>query len=93
MNGTISSTTDTDYFKVTLAPGKRFVSGLTAGASSGFGLGIYRSTGQQLILVPGVVGRSPQVQVVNGGATPLVLTVRVLRSVGSTGSYQLTLTP
>jgi len=43
--------------------------------------------------VPGVVGRSPQVQVVNSGAKPLVLTVRVLHSVGSTGSYQLTLTP
>jgi hypothetical protein len=68
------------------------VAGLTAGASAGFGLGVYGPSGQQLILVPGVVGRVPQVQVVNSGTGPVTLTIRVLRTVGTTGSYQLSLT-
>jgi len=92
VSGTLSTTTDTDYFRVTVPAGKRMLTTLTAGSGSGFGMGIYLSTGQPLRLSSGVVGRQQQMLVTNSGRTAITLVVRVLRSAGTTGAYKLAMT-
>jgi hypothetical protein len=62
---------------------------LTAGAASGFGLGVYTSTGQQLLMVRGVKGQQQRVALTNRGTAPSTLRVRVLRSTGNAGTYSL----
>lgn len=89
ISGSLSSTTDTDFYQFSLAAGKTATLTLTAGATSGFGLGIYRSSGQQLLMVPGVNGRQQRVALTNSGTVPVTLAVRVLRSTGNAGSYSL----
>lgn len=92
VSGTISSNTDNDYFKVTVPAGKKMTSTLTAGSGSGFGLGVYLTNGQQLILVSGVIGRQQQIALTNAGTTPVTVVMRVMRSAGTTGAYKLAMT-
>ena len=90
--GSISSTTDNDYFKFTLPAGKTVTAVLSAGsATSGFGVGVYMSTGQTVLLSNGIVGASQQVRISNPGSKAVVLVLRVLRSTGTTGAYSLKL--
>ena len=89
--GALSTTTDTDYFKTTIAAGRTLTAALSAGASSAFGLAIYTSAGQQLLLMHGVAGVKQQVQISNAGSASVQVVVRVLRSSGSTGAYTLTM--
>ena len=92
VSGTISSDVDTDYFKFTLPAGKRLIATLTASsATSGFGMAVYLSTGQQLLLIPGLAGRQQQMQISNSGTAGVGLVIRVLRSTGTTGAYKLNL--
>lgn len=91
VSGSISTTTDTDYYQISVAPGKTATLTLAAGATSGFGLGIYLSNGQQLLLVPGVNGRQQKVALTNAGTTAVPMMVRVLYSTGSAGAYALTM--
>ena len=90
--GKISSNTDNDYFRVTVPAGKKMTSTLTAGSGSGFGLGVYLTNGQQLILVSGVIGRRQQIMLTNAGKTPVTVVMRVMRSAGTTGAYKLAMT-
>ena len=92
ISGSISSTTDTDYYKVTIPGGKKVTAKLTAGSASGFGMGIYLATGQQLMLMNGVVGVTQQAVLTNSGTASVTGVFRVLRSAGSTGAYTLALT-
>jgi serine protease len=92
VSGSISTTADTDYYKVTVPAGKRMLATLTAGSGSGFGMGIYLTSGQPLIVSSGVIGRQQQILVTNSGRTPVSLVVRVLRSSGTAGAYKLAMT-
>jgi len=87
--GTIATTTDLDHFKVSVPAGKKLTATLSAGATSGFGLAVYNASGQALLVVPGVVGRQQQVVITNSGSTPVSLALRISRSSGATGAYQL----
>lgn len=89
VSGSLTTTTDTDYYQFAVAPGKTVFVTLTAGAASGFGLGIYTSTGQQLLMIPGVTGRQQKVALTNKGTVASTLRVRVLRSTGNAGNYSL----
>lgn len=90
VSGTISATADTDYFKFTLPAGKKLTATLTAtSATSGFGMAVYLSSGQQLLMIPGVAGRQQQMQITNSGTAGVNLVIRVLRSTGTTGAYKL----
>ncbi|MDL2338263.1 MAG: S8 family peptidase [Pseudomonadota bacterium] len=91
--GTIGSSTDTDYFKFSVPAGKKLLITLGAGTTSGFGIGVYTTTGQQLLLSPGAIGRQQQVMVTNSGTAPVQLVVRVLLSTGSANAYTLSLAP
>lgn len=92
VSGSISSFIDTDYYLFSVPPGKKITLTLTAGAISGFGLGVYTTAGRQMLLVQGVIGRQQRVVVGNSGTTAAPLVVRVLRTTGSIGSYKLALT-
>ena len=89
--GSISSNTDLDHFKVSIAAGKKLTVTLTAGTASGLGMGLYSTTAQQLILIPGVAGRTQQVQITNSGGAAVQVVIRVFRSTGTAGAYKLSL--
>lgn len=89
VSGSLSTITDTDYYQFAVAAGKTATVTLAAGATSGFGVGIYLSNGQQLLLVPGVNGRQQKIALTNSGTTAVTLVVRVLRSTGNAGAYAM----
>jgi serine protease len=89
VSGTLSSNNDNDYFIVNANPGKLLTITLTPNASLGTALGLYLSNGQQLGLFSGAVGQAQRVQLNNSSATAVPIAVRVLRSGGTAGAYQL----
>jgi hypothetical protein len=92
ISGAIGSSTDTDYYLFSVPPRRTVTLTLTAGATSGFGLGLYTTSGKQLLLARGVTGRQQRVAVSNSGTAATSLVVRVLRTTGASGSYKLSLT-
>jgi serine protease len=92
ISGTLSSSSDNDYFLVNLNPGKVLTVTLTPNAALGTALGLYLSNGQQLGLFSGAVGQAQRVQLSNSGTTAVPVVVRVLRSGGTAGAYQLVFT-
>jgi serine protease len=91
VNGSISSSSDTDYYKVTLAAGKTLSAKLTPPASYDFDLYLYSSSGATLARSTLGTGQVDTVTYANTGSSALTLYVRVLRYSG-TGSYTLGLT-
>lgn len=89
--GSISSTTDTDYFKVTLPAGKTLAATLTMGSSSNdFDLYIKNGSGTTLASSEKSAGQVDSTSYANGGSSAVTLYVQVLRYSG-TGSYTLKL--
>ncbi|WP_416462711.1 S8 family peptidase [Rubrivivax gelatinosus] len=91
VNGSIASSSDTDYYKVTLAAGKTLSAKLTPPASYDFDLYLYSSSGATLARSTLGTGQVDTVTYANTGSSALTLYVRVLRYSG-TGSYTLGLT-
>jgi serine protease len=90
--GSISSTSDTDYFKVTLPAGKTLAATLTmASSSNDFDLYIKNSSGTTLASSEKAAGQVDSASYANGGSGSVTLYVQVLRYSG-TGSYTLKLT-
>jgi serine protease len=92
ISGTLSSNGDNDYFVVNVNPGKVLTITLTPNTALGTALGLYLSNGQQLGLFSGGVGQAQRVQLNNSGSTAVPVAVRVLRSGGAAGAYQLVFT-
>jgi len=91
VNGTVSSSTDTDYFKVTLPAGKTLAATLTMGSSSNdFDLYIKNSSGSTLASSEKAAGQVDSTSYANGGSSSVTLYVQVLRYSG-TGAYTLKL--
>jgi len=88
VNGSISSTSDTDYYKVTLAAGKTLAATLTPPTSYDFDLYLYSSSGGTLARSTLGTGQVDSVSYTNTGSSALTLYVRVVRYSG-TGSYTL----
>ncbi|KQV86615.1 hypothetical protein ASC91_21900 [Pelomonas sp. Root1237] len=89
--GTISSTSDTDYFKVTLPAGKTLAATLTMGSSSNdFDLYVKNSSGTTVASSEKAAGQVDSASYANGGSGSVTLYVQVLRYSG-TGSYTLKL--
>jgi len=89
--GTIGSTSDTDYFKVTLPAGKTLSATLTMGSSSNdFDLYVKNSSGTTLAKSEKAAGQVDSASYANGGSGSVTLYVQVLRYSG-TGSYTLKL--
>ncbi len=89
LSGTLGSNTDNDHFKVNANPGKVMTISLAPGTTLGAGLGVYLTNGQQLLLIGGMAGQKLQVQLTNSGSVAVPVVVRVFRSSGVAGAYQL----
>lgn len=80
---------DTDYFKVSLPPGKTLVSTLNAASSTNdFDLYLYNSTGGQLASSIKGAGSTDSLSYANNGSAAITLYVRVVYYRGS-GTYSL----
>jgi serine protease len=91
VNGTIGSSSDTDYFKVTLPAGKTLSATLTMGNSStDFDLYVKNSSGTTLAKSEKAAGQVDSASYANGGSGSVTLYVQVLRYSG-TGAYTLKL--
>jgi serine protease len=91
VSGSIGSTSDTDYFKVTLPAGKTLSATLTmASGSNDFDLYVKNGSGTTLARSEKPAGQADSASYVNGGSGSVTLYVQVLRYSG-TGAYTLKL--
>ena len=90
VNGTLSSTSDTDYFKVTLPAGKTLTATLNGGTKD-YDLYIYNSSGTQLASSTKNAGLVDVATSSNTGSSSAVRYVRVRYYSGGAGSYTLNL--
>ena len=96
VNGTMSSSSDTDYFVVQLPAGKTLTAALTPNSSSDYDLYIYNSAGTQLAASENGTGAAESASSANTGTATSPRYVRVVYYSGGTGStggkYALKLT-
>ncbi len=95
VNGTMSSSTDTDYFRVDLPAGKTLSSVLTPNGSSDYDLFVYNSSGTLLGKSENGTGAVDSYSTTNTGTGTLARYVRVVYysgSTGTSGTYSLKLT-
>jgi len=96
VNGTMSSSSDTDYFVVQLPAGKTLSAALTPNSSSDYDLYIYNSAGTLLASSENGTGAAEAASSANTGSTTSPRYVRVVYYSGGTGStsgkYALKLT-
>jgi serine protease len=90
INGTLSSATDTDYFRVDLPAGKVLSASLNPGARD-YDLYLYNSSGRQIGSSVNNAGQVDRLSYSNGGGATVTLYVRVRYYSGGAGSYTLNL--
>jgi serine protease len=86
VNGTMASTTDTDYFVVQVPAGKTLSATMTPNASSDYDLYIYNSAGTQLAASENGAGSADSASSANTGTATVARYVRVVYYSGGTGS-------
>jgi serine protease len=86
VNGTLGSSTDTDYFALTLPAGKTLTATLTPNSSSDYDLYVYNSNGQLIGSSERGTGQADSVAVTNTGTSALTRYVRVVYYSGGTGA-------
>lgn len=91
ISGSLASETDNDHFLVNVNPGKPLTITLTPQTGLGLVLGVYLTTGQQLLFSAGQPNQTQQFQLNNSGRTAVPVVLRVLRSSGSGEGYELVL--
>jgi serine protease len=86
INGTMGSSSDTDYFRVNLPAGATLVSTLTPNSSSDYDLFVYNSNGTLIGRSERGTGLVDAVSVTNTGSSALARYVRVVYWSGGTGA-------
>jgi serine protease len=86
VNGAIGSSSDTDYFRVSLPAGRTLVSTLTPNASSDYDLFVYNSSGTLIGRSERATGLVDTVSVTNTGSSASVRYIRVVYWSGGTGA-------
>ncbi len=86
VNGTLSASTDVDYFKVTIPAGKTLKAVLTPNSTSDYDLELYSSTGTKLTSSTNGTGATDTVTNANTGTTSKVVYAKVIYYGGGTGS-------
>jgi len=86
VNGTMSSSSDTDYFSVSLPAGRTLTATLTPNASSDYDLYIYNSNGTLIARSERGTGLVDSASVTNTGSGAIARYVRVVYYAGGTGS-------
>ncbi|WP_088280424.1 S8 family peptidase [Ideonella sp. A 288] len=88
MNGTLASTSDTDYFRISLPAGRAFTATLNPGTRD-YDLYLYNSAGTQIASSLNGTGLADTVRFTNGGSAAVTLYVRVRYFSGGAGAYTL----
>jgi len=86
VNGTMSSSGDTDFFRLTLPAGRTLTATLTPNGSSDYDLYVYNSNGQLIGSSEHGVGQVDSVAVTNTGTSAFTRYVRVVYFSGGTGA-------
>jgi serine protease len=86
VNGTMGSTSDNDYYRLTLPAGATLVATLTPNATSDYDLYVYNSNGTLIGSSELGTGAVDTVTVTNTGTSAFVRYVRVIRWSGGTGA-------
>src|SRR6185369_8880823 len=86
VNGTMSSSTDTDYYSVSLPAGRTLTATLTPNVSSDYDLYVYNSNGTLIGSSEKSTGLVDTVSVTNTGTGTLTRYIRVVYYSGGTGS-------
>ena len=86
INGTIGSSTDTDYYRVSLPAGATLVSTLTPNTSSDYDLYVYNSNGTLIGSSERATGLVDTVSVTNTGSGAITRYIRVVYYSGGTGA-------
>lgn len=86
VNGTMSSSTDNDYYRVSLPAGRTLVSTLVPNASSDYDLYVYNSNGTLIGSSENGTGATDAVSVTNNSTGTLTRYIRVRYWSGGTGS-------
>jgi serine protease len=89
VNGRIASTSDTDYYRVSLAAGKTLTSTLTPPAGVDYDLYIYNASGTQITSSTNGAGLVDSAAVINNGASAVTVYVRVRYYSGGAANYTL----
>jgi serine protease len=92
VSGSVASTSDQDFFRITIGAGKTLTAQLSTGSQSGFGLAALASNGQVLISMSAGPGQTTRINLRNAGPAAAPVVLRVLRSSGVAGTYSLALT-
>jgi serine protease len=92
INGTMSSSSDTDYFSLTLPAGRRLTATLTPNSSSDYDLFVYNSNGTLIGRSERGTGLVDTVAVTNTGTSAFTRYVRVVYWSGGTGATNGTYT-
>jgi serine protease len=86
VNGTMASSSDTDYFSLTLPAGKTLTATLTPNGSSDYDLYVYNSNGTLIGSSERGTGQVDSVAVTNTGTSAFTRYVRVVYYSGGTGA-------
>lgn len=86
VNATIGTTSDLDYFKVTLPAGKTLTAKMTPNATSDYDVDLLNSAGTKLSSSTAGTGAVDTVTKTNTTSSDMVLYVKVYRYAGGTGS-------
>jgi len=86
INGTMSSSSDTDYFSVSLPAGRTLTATLTPNSTSDYDLYVYNSVGTLIGRSERGTGLVDTVSVTNTGSGAIARYVRVVYFGGGTGS-------
>ena len=86
INGTMGSSTDTDYFQLSLPAGRTLTATLTPNSSSDYDLFVYNSNGTLIASSERGTGLVDTVSVANTGSGALTRYVRVVYWSGGTGA-------
>lgn len=86
VNGTMSSRTDIDYFKVTLPAGKTLALSMKPNSKSDYDLELYNSAGTKIGSSTNGKGLNETISSANSGSTSITLYAKVIYYSGGTGS-------
>jgi serine protease len=92
VSGSMATTSDTDFYKVSVAAGSKLVVTLAPNASSNYDLYVYNAAGRPVAYSAKGVGQADTVTVSNTGSASAIAYVRVIRIsglTGTSGSYTL----
>lgn len=93
VTGSFATIADVDWYRVTIAGGKRVVATLAPGVNTtAVGLGVYLTATQPLMSIQGAAGQILSMTLTNGGTAPVTVAYRVWRPAGAIGAYSLSLT-